>query len=574
MELSEFQKEYHWMYGLGEYFNHKGPDYEKRWDNIHKALFQNNWYRKRDILMELIAMDNSNPTHVKSWINLLAHEHLPEIQIKPQLVVTLMRKLMKEDPMLVSMARFINHFTSEDGDAAHLPDLNDFLSKGQVQSKLWMADALKDIFDEDVGNVVFYGGWYNFFAHFLFEHFNVDNCYSLDLNMETVEASKKLYQHEHSKGKFHPYHTDVSKVVWKNDMMCFNDLAPKEEKDKAKAEEKEEKDKADLLGYTIVDGISVLSTHLQETLKSNFDKIVSRQSVKQLLENLKKNYPAVVNDIDAEALPLGTIEKVLQNLLREFIPIKDLVQILESLIDYSKVTKNIDYVFNMACNMGGMGFIENNKAECMQSVLINTNLLISCKEDKVKKYFFSSSACAYNKTKQQEVFIEGLKEEDAYPADPEDGYGWEKLFSERMCRHFMEDYGIEVRVARYHNIYGPYGTYDGGREKAPAALCRKIINAKLNSKDTIDVWGDGNQTRSFMYIDDCIIGTKKLFLSDSSDVYNIGSEEQVSINQMISIIEEKHPIINILILSEIFYINTISFNLRFVSFFVNNFRSV
>ena len=143
-----------------------------------------------------------------------------------------------------------------------------------------------------------------------------------------------------------------------------------------------------------------------------------------------------------------------------------------------KVTKNIDYVFNMACNMGGMGFIENNKAECMQSVLINTNLLISCKEDGVKRYFFSSSACAYNKGKQQDVFVDGLKENDAYPADPEDGYGWEKLFSERMCRHFMEDYGIEVRIARYHNIYGPFGTYDGGREKAPAALCRKIISAK------------------------------------------------------------------------------------------------
>ena len=148
-----------------------------------------------------------------------------------------------------------------------------------------------------------------------------------------------------------------------------------------------------------------------------------------------------------------------------------------------KVTKNIDYVFNMACNMGGMGFIENNKAECMQSVLINTNLLIACKEDGLKKYFFSSSACAYNKSKQPDVCVEGLKENDAYPADPEDGYGWEKLFSERMCRHFMEDYGIEVRIGRYHNIYGPFGTYDGGREKAPAALCRKIIKAKKNNND-------------------------------------------------------------------------------------------
>ena len=203
-----------------------------------------------------------------------------------------------------------------------------------------------------------------------------------------------------------------------------------------------------------------------------------------------------------------------------------------------KVTKDIDYVFNMACNMGGMGFIENNKAECMQSVLINTNLLIACKEDNVKKYFFSSSACAYNKTKQQEVFIEGLKEEDAYPADPEDGYGWEKLFSERMCRHFMEDYGIEVRVARYHNIYGPFGTYDGGREKAPAALCRKVLNAKINNDNKIEVWGDGKQTRTFLYIDDCIEGTLRLFESDYSEPVNIGSDEQVSINQMIEIIEK------------------------------------
>ncbi len=164
-----------------------------------------------------------------------------------------------------------------------------------------------------------------------------------------------------------------------------------------------------------------------------------------------------------------------------------------------KVTKDTDFVFNMACNMGGMGFIENNKAECMQSVLINTNLLISCKEAGVKKYFFSSSACAYNKTKQQEIFIEGLKEEDAYPANPEDGYGWEKLFSERMCRHFMEDYGIQVRVARYHNIYGPYGTFDGGREKAPAALCRKVINAKKKMRIKLK-FGEMESKQEHFYI--------------------------------------------------------------------------
>ena len=209
--------------------------------------------------------------------------------------------------------------------------------------------------------------------------------------------------------------------------------------------------------------------------------------------------------------------------------------------DYSnciKVSDKIDFVYNMACNMGGMGFIENNKAECMLSVLINTNLLRACVEKNVKKYFFSSSACVYNASKQEKTFINGLKESDAYPAEPEDGYGWEKLFSERMCRHFYEDFGLETRVARYHNVYGPLGTYDGGREKAPAALCRKIIQAKVQNDKTIDIWGDGEQTRSFLFITDCIEGTKKLFASDVRDVLNIGSEEQVSINQMSKIIEE------------------------------------
>jgi len=211
---------------------------------------------------------------------------------------------------------------------------------------------------------------------------------------------------------------------------------------------------------------------------------------------------------------------------------------LKSYDNCLKVTKNIDFVYNMACNMGGMGFIENNKAECMLSVLINTNLLRSSIENKIKKYFFSSSACVYNGLKQSETFIKGLKEEDAYPAQPEDGYGWEKLFSERMCRHFLEDFGLETRVARDHNVYGPLGTFDGGREKAPAALCRKIILAKENNVSSIDVWGDGEQTRSFMYIDDCLEGTIKLFGSNCSDSLNIGSEEQVSINEMIDVISE------------------------------------
>ena len=203
-----------------------------------------------------------------------------------------------------------------------------------------------------------------------------------------------------------------------------------------------------------------------------------------------------------------------------------------------EMTKGVDGVINMACNMGGMGFIENNKALCMLSVLVNTHMLIACKEHKVQRYFFSSSACAYNKDLQNDPTITGLKESDAYPANPEDGYGWEKLFSERMCRHFLEDYSLDVKVARYHNIFGPNGTYDGGREKAPAAICRKIINSIIKNEDKIDVWGDGKQTRSFLYIDDCIEATLNLFYSSFHGPINIGSEEKVSINEMIDKIEK------------------------------------
>ena len=202
-----------------------------------------------------------------------------------------------------------------------------------------------------------------------------------------------------------------------------------------------------------------------------------------------------------------------------------------------KMSDGVDYVINLACNMGGIGFIENNKADCMLSVLINTNLLKACQKNEIKRYFFSSSACAYNKDLQNNPNIDGLKEEDAYPAMPEDGYGWEKLFSERMCRHFTEDYGLETRVARFHNIYGPMGTFDGGREKAPAAICRKVIEAKINNNNIIDVWGDGTQTRSFLFIDDCVDAVLKLFFSDYTNPINIGSDEKVTINELISIAE-------------------------------------
>jgi GDP-D-mannose 3',5'-epimerase len=195
-------------------------------------------------------------------------------------------------------------------------------------------------------------------------------------------------------------------------------------------------------------------------------------------------------------------------------------------------------VYNLAADMGGMGFIENNKALCMLSVLINTHLLEAARDHGVERYFYSSSACVYNADKQKSADVVPLKEEDAYPAMPEDGYGWEKLFSERMCRHFREDFGVETRVARYHNVYGPLGTYDGGREKAPAALSRKVARAKLSGDHDLLIWGDGEQTRSFMYIDDCLKGTQMIAHSDILEPINLGSDELVTINELVDLIED------------------------------------
>ena len=211
---------------------------------------------------------------------------------------------------------------------------------------------------------------------------------------------------------------------------------------------------------------------------------------------------------------------------------------LSDLASCRNAAKDAHTIYNLAADMGGMGFIENNKALCMLSVLINTHLLMAAKDAGVRRYFYASSACVYNGEKQMRPDIPALKEEDAYPALPEDGYGWEKLFSERMCRHFREDFGIATRVARYHNVYGPLGTWDGGREKAPAAICRKVAQAKISGNHDIEIWGNGEQTRSFMYITDCVYGTQMLLNSDFVDPINIGSAEMVSINQLVDMAED------------------------------------
>ena len=195
-------------------------------------------------------------------------------------------------------------------------------------------------------------------------------------------------------------------------------------------------------------------------------------------------------------------------------------------------------VYNLAADMGGMGFIENNKALCMLSVLTNTHLLQAANDAGVERFFYASSACVYNADKQVNEDIIPLREADAYPAMPEDGYGWEKLFSERMCRHFREDFGLVTRVARFHNVYGPFGTWDGGREKAPAAICRKVIEAKTSGNLEVEVWGDGCQTRSFMYIDDCIKGIVDIMHSDIEEPINLGSSEITTINGLVDLVAD------------------------------------
>ena len=200
--------------------------------------------------------------------------------------------------------------------------------------------------------------------------------------------------------------------------------------------------------------------------------------------------------------------------------------------------RGVQTVFNLAADMGGMGFIEGNKAACMLNVLISSHMLVAARDSGVERFFYSSSACVYAADRQTSVDAAPLQEEDAYPAMPEDGYGWEKLFSERMCRHFCEDYGLETRIARLHNVYGPHGTWKGGREKAPAALCRKVIEARSSGRHEIEIWGDGEQTRSFTFIDDCLRGMQLILDSEVRTPLNLGSSEQVSINQLVDILEE------------------------------------
>jgi nucleoside-diphosphate-sugar epimerase len=230
--------------------------------------------------------------------------------------------------------------------------------------------------------------------------------------------------------------------------------------------------------------------------------------------------------------------KPLTEWYQQFDDVENLVLDLSEKQACEKAVAGCAHVYNLAADMGGMGFIENNKALCMLTVLINTHLLMAAKKLGVERYFYASSACVYAAGKQRDPNVTALREEDAYPAEAEDGYGWEKLFSERMCRHFTEDFQLLTRVARFHNVYGPEGTYEGGREKAPAAICRKVIEAKLSGHHGIEIWGDGKQTRSFMYIDDCVLGIQKIMHSDNVTMpINLGSSEMVTINQLVDLAE-------------------------------------
>ena len=247
-----------------------------------------------------------------------------------------------------------------------------------------------------------------------------------------------------------------------------------------------------------------------------------------LVANLLKTPGIQVRSVDLK--PLDQWYQVFPN-------VENISADLQNKSDCERVCQGASEVYNLAADMGGMGFIENNKALCMLSVLINTHLLQASVAANVQRYFFASSACVYNAEKQLRFDLEPLKESDAYPAMPEDGYGWEKLFSERMCRHFEEDFGLKTRVARFHNVYGPHGTWRGGREKAPAAICRKVIEAIASGQHEISIWGDGRQTRSFTYIDDCIHGIDMIMQSSINQPINLGSSEMVSINQLVDIVE-------------------------------------
>ena len=248
----------------------------------------------------------------------------------------------------------------------------------------------------------------------------------------------------------------------------------------------------------------------------------------------------LVADLRRQGLgPLRAIDiKPLGEWYQKFDDVENLVLDLSEKKACENALDGAGLVYNLAADMGGMGFIENNRALCMLTVLINTHMLMAAKKHGIDRFFYSSSACVYAAGKQRDPNLTALKEEDAYPAEAEDGYGWEKLFSERMCRHFTEDFGLLTRVARFHNVYGPEGTYEGGREKAPAAICRKVIEAKLSGKHEIEIWGDGHQTRSFMYIDDCLYGIQKIMHSTNVTMpINLGSSEMVTINQLVDIAE-------------------------------------
>ncbi|QDU70948.1 NAD-dependent epimerase/dehydratase family protein [Mucisphaera calidilacus] len=249
----------------------------------------------------------------------------------------------------------------------------------------------------------------------------------------------------------------------------------------------------------------------------------------QLVRHLRETHSGPIRSVDIK--PVG-------EWFHRVTGVENLVLDLQQIDACRIACRDAHTVYNLAADMGGMGFIENNKTLCMLSVLINTHALVAARDAGVERYFYASSACVYNADKQRSHDVVPLRESDAYPAMPEDGYGWEKLFSERMCRHFHEDFGLETRVARFHNVYGPHGTWEGGREKAPAAICRKVALAELTGDRHIEIWGDGQQTRSFTYIDDCIEGIQRLMASDCREPINLGSSELTSISNLVSIIEE------------------------------------
>lgn len=351
MELSEFHKQYHWLNGLHEYFTYTGKIDE--YEIIHKALYHDNWYRKRDILLDLNNMPNSNPQHYRAWINTLLHDKL-DVELKPQLVANLIRKIMREDTFMTNLTRFINYFVEKEM-AAFCPDLGDFLSRGQVKSKIWMVEELEKVVDGNLGTVMFYGGWYNFVAHFLFEFFDLEKVYTIDWNEDVVDPSKRLYLDEVNAGRFIPMAHDVNELEWKEEGgIWYMDWDKRQESIDAWMQQQEEK----------------IATRRQELFDAWFEKQEKNYQA-QWKENEHKIRQGHINEDELRDAVFkdkdATLEKIANDVREEMTKNKE--DVFEN-YGWRKID-DVNLIINTSCEHMDNTWFE--KLPAGQMVLLQTN---------------------------------------------------------------------------------------------------------------------------------------------------------------------------------------------------------